>query len=77
MRALRTGAEFAEDSPMAKMNRHLNADLDTVFLVPSPGVAYISSRLVKEIAALGGSLEGLVPPAVATRLAARAAAGRR
>jgi pantetheine-phosphate adenylyltransferase len=77
VRGLRTAAEFAEEAPTAMMNRHLNADLDTVFLVPSPRVAYISSRLVKEIAALGGSLAGLVPPAVATRLAARAAARRR
>src|SRR5690349_13350896 len=61
VRGLRTASEFADESQMAMMNRHLNGGCDTIFLVPSPGSAYISSRLVKEVAALGGSLDGLVP----------------
>lgn len=68
VRGLRTSSEFAEEGPMAMMNRHLYAGCDTVFLIPSPAVAYISSRLVKEVASLGGRLEGLVPPSVAERL---------
>jgi pantetheine-phosphate adenylyltransferase len=75
VRGLRTASEFADEYPMAMMNRHLNDELDTVFLIPTPTVAYVSSRLVKEIARLGGSLDGLVPSGVALRLAQRLAAG--
>jgi pantetheine-phosphate adenylyltransferase len=70
IRGLRTVSEFADESQMALMNRHLSG-CETVFLVSGPAVAYISSRLVKEVAALGGPLEGLVPPAVAQRLTGR------
>lgn len=73
VRGLRSTAEFSEEAQMAMMNRHLNVGCETVFLVPSPDVAFISSRLVREIASLGGSLDGLVPPAVATALAERRA----
>jgi pantetheine-phosphate adenylyltransferase len=55
---------------MALMNRHLSG-CETVFLVSGPAVSYISSRLVKEVAALGGPLDGLVPPAVAARMMGR------
>ncbi len=70
VRGLRGVTDFDTETQMALMNRRLDADLETVFLAPSESNAYISSRLVREIAALGGSLEGLVPPAVAARLAA-------
>lgn len=73
VRGLRTTAEFSEEAQMAMMNRHLNAQCETVFLAPSPEVAFVSSRLVREIAALGGPLDGLVPPVVAAALAARRA----
>jgi pantetheine-phosphate adenylyltransferase len=56
---------------MAMMNRHLVAGLETVFLVATPAVGFISSRLVREVAALGGPLDGLVPPAVAAHLSRR------
>ena len=72
VRGLRTTTEFADDSQMALMNRHLTG-CETVFLVSGPAVAYISSRLVKQVAALGGPLDGLVPPIVATRMTGRAA----
>jgi pantetheine-phosphate adenylyltransferase len=72
IRGLRTVSEFADESQMALMNRHLSG-CETVFLVSGPAVAYISSRLVKEVAALGGPLEGLVPPAVALRMTGRRA----
>jgi pantetheine-phosphate adenylyltransferase len=56
---------------MALMNRHLSADIETVFLMPAEQYTYVSSRLIKEIAALGGPLKGLVPPMVERRLAER------
>lgn len=71
VRGLRTSSEFAEEWQMALMNRHLNAGLETLFMPASPECAHISSRLVKEIARLGGSIDGLVPPAVASHLASR------
>jgi pantetheine-phosphate adenylyltransferase len=77
VRGLRTASEFADEYPRAMMNRHLNEGLDTIFLIPSPAVAYISSRLVKEIASLGGSIDGLVPPGVADAMRARLAGSGR
>jgi pantetheine-phosphate adenylyltransferase len=74
VRGVRSAPEFVEESQMAQMNRHLNSALDTVFLVPPGQLGFISSRLVREIASLGGSLDGLVPPAVTAYLAARRAA---
>jgi pantetheine-phosphate adenylyltransferase len=71
VRGLRTAAELSDEMQMARMNRHLHDRFETVFLVADASVAHISSRLVKEIAAFGGSLEGLVPPLVAARLARR------
>jgi pantetheine-phosphate adenylyltransferase len=71
VRGLRTAAELSDEMQMARMNRHLYDSFETVFLVADASVAHISSRLVKEIAAFGGSLEGLVPPPVAARLARR------
>ena len=71
LRGLRNAAEFAEEWQMALVNRHLNAGLETVFIPASAEYAHISSRLVKEIASLGGPIDGLVPPAVAAFLATR------
>jgi pantetheine-phosphate adenylyltransferase len=64
-------ADFDYESPMALMNRHLAPAIETVFLVPDGKVAHVSARLVRDIAANGGSVAGLVPPAVEARLAAR------
>ena len=69
VRGIRGATDFEDETQMALMNRRLDADLETVFLAPSESNAYVSSRLVREIAALGGSLDGLVPPVVASRLA--------
>jgi pantetheine-phosphate adenylyltransferase len=71
VRGVRTVSEFADESQMALMNRHLVPDLETLFLVASPSVGHISSRLVREVAMLGGSLDGLVPGEVAARLVRR------
>jgi pantetheine-phosphate adenylyltransferase len=71
VRGLRGVSDFETETEMALMNRRLDADIDTVFLTPSASTGYISSRLVREIATLGGSLTGLVPPPVIKHLAAR------
>ena len=76
VRGLRSGADFDYEWPMTVMNRRLAPDLETVFLVPSPEVGAISSRLVKEIWRLGGDIGGLVPPPVADHLRAVLASGR-
>ena len=69
VRGLRTATEFADEWQMALMNRHLNPACETVFLVPAAEHMHISSRLVREVASLGGSVAELVPPGVAARLA--------
>ena len=68
VRGLRAVSDFEYEMQMALMNRHLSPDLETVFMMPGEAYTYLSSRLVKEVFALGGSVEGLVPPAVERRL---------
>jgi len=68
VRGLRAVSDFEYEMQMALMNRHLAPDLETVFMMPGEAYTYLSSRLVKEVFALGGSVEGLVPPAVERRL---------
>ena len=53
---------------MALMNRHLDSSIETVFMMPDERYTYLSSRLVKEVFALGGSVSGLVPPLVQEHL---------
>jgi pantetheine-phosphate adenylyltransferase len=77
VRGLRAVADFEYELQMALMNRHLSAEIETVFMMPSEQYTYVSSRLIKEIAALGGPLTGLVPPVVEARLARRQPAGVR
>jgi pantetheine-phosphate adenylyltransferase len=76
VRGLRPVNDFATESQMATMNRHLEPDVDTVFLMTSPRYAFLSSSLLKEIANGGANIEGLVPPAVAEALERRFARGR-
>jgi pantetheine-phosphate adenylyltransferase len=71
VRGLRGVADFEYELQMALMNRHLDSSIETVFMMPAEQYTYVSSRLIKEIASLGGSLTGLVPPIVETRLARR------
>jgi len=71
IRGVRSAADLDYERQMALTNRHLNPDVDTVLLLPSAGVGHISSSLVREIAALGGSVRGMVPPAVETWIARR------
>ena len=71
VRGLRAVADFEYEFQMALMNRHLNAELETAFLVPSVDFTYLSSSLVREVARHGGDLTGLVHPAVGRMLAQR------
>ena len=71
VKGLRSVSDFDYESQMALMNRHLRPDVETLFLMPNERYSYVSSRLVKEVAALGGSIDDLVPPVVAARLSRR------
>ena len=68
LRGIRAVSDFEYELQMAMMNRRLDPRVETVFLVPSESYSYLSSRLVREIALLGGSVDGLVPPGVAQAL---------
>jgi pantetheine-phosphate adenylyltransferase len=74
VRGLRAVSDFEYETQMALMNRHLLAEAETVFMVPAEQYTYVSSRLIREVAALGGSVVGLVPAIVEARLAAKRAA---
>lgn len=78
VRGLRAISDFEYEMQMALMNRRLDVNIETVFMMPAEAYTYVSSHLVKEIAALGGSVDGLVPTFVETQLRAktRAAAAR-
>ncbi len=69
VKGLRGGTDFAYELPMALMNRHLSG-LETVFLSGEPTLEHVSSSLVKEVAAHGGDVRGLVPDVVLQRLEA-------
>lgn len=68
VRGLRAVSDFEFEFQMALMNQRLNASVETVFMMPSEKYTYISSRLIKEVFALGGQIEGLVPELVEARL---------
>src|SRR6202048_435587 len=69
IRGLRAVSDFEFEFQMALMNRKLEGSVETIFLMPKEESKYLSSRLVKEIARLGGDVSSFVPPAVATALA--------
>lgn len=69
VRGLRAISDFEFEMQMALMNRRLSPSVETVLMMPAESYTYVSSRLVKEIFALGGSVTGLVPDLVETRLA--------
>ncbi len=68
VRGLRAVSDFEFEFQMALMNRRLNDAVETVFMMPAEQYTYISSRLIKEVAALGGQVGGLVPDLVEARL---------
>ena len=69
VRGLRALSDFDYEFQMALMNRRLNPRVETVFMMPKEEYSYLSSRLVKEVFALGADLSGLVPAPVLARLA--------
>ena len=71
IRGLRAVSDFEYEFQMALMNRRLNPRVETVFMMPKEDYIYLSSRLVKEVFALGGDLSGLVPDPVLARLRER------
>jgi pantetheine-phosphate adenylyltransferase len=71
VRGLRALSDFEYEFQMTLMNQRLEPGLQTVFMMPSEAYSYVSSRLVKEVARLGGDVTGLVPPEVVTRLKRR------
>ena len=68
VRGLRAISDFEFEFQMALMNRRLNPEIETVFMMPAEQYTYISSRLIKEVFALGGRVHGLVPDMVEARL---------
>jgi pantetheine-phosphate adenylyltransferase len=68
VRGLRAVSDFEYEFQMALMNRELASTIETVFMMPDAKYSYISSRLIKEVFALGGKVHGLVPELVEKRL---------
>jgi len=71
LRGIRAVSDYEYELQMALLNRRLEPDLETVFMVPAVSYSFVSSRLVREIARLGGPVGGLVPPSVEHRLRAK------
>jgi pantetheine-phosphate adenylyltransferase len=64
IRGLRAVSDFEYELQLALMNRRLSSDIETVFMMPSEEYSYLTATIAKEIASLGGSVKGLVPPHV-------------
>ena len=73
VRGLRAVSDFEYEFQMVAMNQQLNDEIETVFLMADPRHQAIASRLVKEIASLGGEISAFVPPAIEARLKERLA----
>ncbi len=71
LRGIRAVSDYEYELQMALMNRQLEPSIETVFMLPAEAYSYISSRLVKEVARLGGSVKGLVPAVVEERIRAK------
>lgn len=68
LRGIRALSDYEYELQMAMMNRKLQPELETVFMMPAEQYSYLSSRLVREVAQLGGSIKDLVPEMVEQRL---------
>jgi pantetheine-phosphate adenylyltransferase len=68
VKGLRVLSDFEWEFQMNQLNRHLAPEIETVYVMASPQVSFVSSSGVKEIASFGGNVEELVPKAVAARL---------
>ena len=71
LRGIRAVSDFENEMTMALMNRKLDANIETVYMMPSVSYTFLSSRLVREVVRLGGDVRGLVPPLVEARLRAK------
>lgn len=71
VRGLRAISDFEFEFQMALMNRKLEPEIETIFMMPAEKYTYISSRIVKEIARLGGDVTAFVPASVAEALQSR------
>jgi pantetheine-phosphate adenylyltransferase len=77
IRGIRVLSDFEFEFEMANMNRRLAPEIEMVFLMTAPEYLFLSASRVKELAAFGASVEGMVPANVAKKLAARAKSGAR
>jgi len=71
LRGLRAVSDFEYEFQLASMNRHLDDNIETIFMTPAEQYSYISSSLVREIASLGGDVAPFVHPKVVTALQSR------
>jgi pantetheine-phosphate adenylyltransferase len=71
LRGIRAVSDYEYELQMALMNRKLEPHVETIFMLPGEAYSYLSSRLVREVAQLGGSLRDLVPKVVEERLHAK------
>jgi pantetheine-phosphate adenylyltransferase len=76
VRGLRAVSDFEYEFQMALMNRRLAQGVETIFLMPKEDYSYISSRIVKEVARLGGDVSGVVTPPVAAALRQKISGGK-
>jgi pantetheine-phosphate adenylyltransferase len=77
IRGLRAMSDYESELQMTLMNRKLNRSVETIFMITGLQWFYVSSRLIKEVAAAGGSLKGLVPDVVCARLNEKFMSSRR
>ncbi|MCL5288669.1 MAG: pantetheine-phosphate adenylyltransferase [Acidobacteria bacterium] len=71
LRGIRAISDYEYELQMAMMNRKMEPNIETVFMMPSVKYSYLSSRLVREVARLHGPLKDLVPPLVEERIRAK------
>ena len=71
IRGIRAVSDYEYELQMAMMNRKIEPHIETVFMLPGEAYSYLSSRLVKELARLGGPVKDFVPPLVEERLRAK------
>ncbi len=71
VRGIRAISDYEYEFQMALMNRRLSPEVETIFLMPDAKYSFVSSRLVKEVFQLGGSVDGLAPKFVVDRLKAK------
>jgi pantetheine-phosphate adenylyltransferase len=73
LRGIRAITDYEYEFPMAMMNRKLDPNLETLFMMPTEQYTYVSSRLIKGVFKLGGDVSALVPPLVMARMKAKSA----